>query len=72
MGRKTNNGSVGSSQPSKGRGVLSKKDPRPYSAPRVLSAEDMEAMAAGCDPPQKGKDTSPPNPCGKPSRPLSS
>ncbi len=37
---------------------------RPYEAPRVLSAEPLEAAAATCDPPAGGFGKAVPIPCG--------
>jgi hypothetical protein len=37
---------------------------RPYSPPRVLSAEPLEAAAAACDPPTGGFGKTVPLPCG--------
>lgn len=37
---------------------------RPYQAPRVLSAEPLEAAAATCDPPAGGFGKTVPIPCG--------
>ncbi len=40
------------------------KPRRSYSAPRVLSAEQLEAAAATCAPPAGGFGKHRPNPCG--------
>ena len=45
------------------KGSDSKLTRRPYSRPRVLSAESLEAVAATCDPPAPPYGKTIPTPC---------